>query len=62
MSTQKQSEKVIQTPKDKLLRTVLEAVKSSITKENGVTFADVEDLFGNSKFRAALVAEMKVFF
>jgi len=52
-----------QTPKDKLLQTVLKAVKESIMKEDGVTFADIEDIFGsNTKFRAALCSEMKIFF
>lgn len=63
MKTHLQGKQEKQNPKEKLLQTVLAAVKESIIKEDGVTFADIEDIFGtNTKFRAALCAEMKIFF
>ena len=57
MDTQVQSKKEI------LTKTTIKAVQDFIIKEGGITFSDIETLFGrNSEFTAALCATMKVSF
>ena len=50
--------------KQKMLKdTTVKAVQEFITKEGGITFSDLESLFGrNSEFLADLCATMKVSF
>jgi hypothetical protein len=57
------AKKQVQSKTEMLKQTVIKAVQQFLTKEGGITFADIEALFGrNSEFMAALCATMKISF